>query len=110
MLDRNIHPHFPAGTPMSFPDPHGQVALMLCESILHVLVEEGVISNDKALEVIDGVIELAREDDEMARRRSASRSVVQLLEQIAQSFAAKALDEVTAPAARRSPGCLRVLG
>ena len=32
---------------MPGPDPDGQVSLMLCESILHILVEEGVISRGR---------------------------------------------------------------
>ena len=55
---------------MSVPDPDGQLSLMLCESILHILVEEGVISKEKALEAIDGVVELGREN-EIGRRRSS---------------------------------------
>ena len=31
---------------------------MLCESLLHVLVEEGVISHAKAIESIEGVAEI----------------------------------------------------
>jgi hypothetical protein len=42
-------------------DPQGRVALMLCESILHVLVEEGVITKLKALEAINTVAELTQE-------------------------------------------------
>ncbi len=42
-------------------DPQGRVALMLCESILHVLVEEGVLSKAKAIEAIETVAELTRE-------------------------------------------------
>src|ERR1700730_13559901 len=63
---------------MPAPDPDGQISLMLCESILHILVEEGVISNEKALEAIDGVVELAREND-IGQSRSAGRSAVRLL-------------------------------
>lgn len=61
---------------MPVSDPEGQVSLMLCESILHVLVEEGVIPKAKALEAIDGVVELAREN-EIGRRRSDGRSAAQ---------------------------------
>src|SRR4030088_3486405 len=83
---------------MPAPDPDGQVSLMLCESILHLLVEEGVISKEKALEAIGGVVELARENDGIGQRRSA----VQLIEAIAQTFALKGLDEVTsAPAVEK---------
>ena len=85
---------------MSVPDPDGQLSLMLCESILHILVEDGVISKEKALEAIDGVVQLARENDEIGRRPSASRSAVQLIEAIARTFALKGLDEVT-PLRRR---------
>jgi hypothetical protein len=86
---------------MPVPDPDGQVSLMLCESILHILVEEGVISKEKALKAIDGVVELARENDEIGRRPSASRSAVQLIKAIAQTFALKGLDEVTSLAVER---------
>ena len=94
---------------MPAPDPDGQVSLMLCESILHILVEEGVISDEKALDAINGVAELTRENDDIGRRRSARRSAVQLLEAIAQTFALKGSDEVTSlPAtARGRPGCSR---
>ena len=36
-------------------DPQGRVALMLCESLFHLLVEEGVITKAKAMEAIEGV-------------------------------------------------------
>jgi hypothetical protein len=87
---------------MPAPDPDGQVSLMLCESILHVLLEEGVISKARVLDAINGVVELARESDEIGQRRSTSRSAVQVIEAIAHTFALKGLDEVTSsPADRR---------
>lgn len=96
---------------MPAPDADGQVALMLCESILHILVEEGVISSGKALEAIDSVVELAREN-EAGQPRSATRSAVHLIEAIAQTFALKGSDEVTSlPAKRRGRrGCSKVRG
>jgi hypothetical protein len=97
---------------MAAPEPDGEVSLMLCESILHLLVEEGVISKEKALDAIDGVVELARANDEVGQRPSASRSAVQLIEAIAQTFALKGSDEVTSlPAERRGRlGCSRGCG
>ena len=67
-------------------DPQGRIALMLCESILHVLVEEGVITNDKALEAINTVVELTRE---IAKRNPTlvPHIAADLVEAIAQSFA-----------------------
>ena len=90
-------------------DPDGQVSLMLCESILHILVEEGVISNEKALETIEGVLELARESDKIGQRRSTSRSAAQLIEAIAHTFAVKGSDEVMSLPEERpgQPGCSR---
>jgi hypothetical protein len=91
-------------------EPDGQVSLILCESILHLLVEEGVISNEKALDAINGLVELIRENDDIGQRRSASRSAAQLIEAIAQTFAVKGSDEVTSlPEERRGqPGCSKV--
>ena len=37
------------------PDPEGKVALLLCESLLHVLVEQQVISHEAALSAIQNV-------------------------------------------------------
>ena len=40
---------------MPSPEAHGEVALMLFESLLHLLVEERIIGKEKALEAIEGV-------------------------------------------------------
>ena len=82
---------------MPAPDPDGQISLMLCESILHILVEEGVISKERALDAINGVVELAREKDGIGEHHSAT----QLIEAIAQTFALKGLDEATPVPAER---------
>jgi hypothetical protein len=53
-----------------------------------LLVEEGVITKEKALEAIDGVLELAREMD-TGKRPAANRPPPTLIEAMAQSFALK---------------------
>jgi hypothetical protein len=63
-------------------DPHGEIALMLCESLLHVLVEEGVLPKEKALQAIVTVAELVREMGETG-------AAVNIIEDIARSFTAK---------------------
>lgn len=73
-------------SPMS--DPQGRVALMLCESLFHLLVEEGVITKAKAMEAIEGVAELTREMAE-AGNPIASSIETDLIEAIAKSFALK---------------------
>ena len=74
---------------MASPDPHGQVALMLCESLLHVLVEEAVLSREKAIEVIDVVADLVQDPAETRARGRQESSPAALIERIAATFAAK---------------------
>jgi len=38
---------------MPHSDPQGRIALMLCQSLFHILVEEGVITKAKAMEAIE---------------------------------------------------------
>jgi hypothetical protein len=71
-------------------------------------VEGGVISKVKALEAINSVLELARENDEIGRR--PSRSSAQLMEAIAQTFALKGVDEVISPPARTRRSQVAKLG
>lgn len=75
---------------MQSPEPHCEVALMLCESLIHLLVEEGVIAKYKAIEAIEGVAELA---SEMAVNGSApareKRNAAALVERMAESFRLK---------------------
>jgi hypothetical protein len=75
----------------SEPDPRAQVALMLCESLLHSLVEDGVITNEQALNVIDTVVDLAHEVTTLGSARSNSQapSASIIIEAIRRSFDAK---------------------
>jgi hypothetical protein len=75
---------------------------MLTESILHLLAEEGLISKEKVLDAINGLVELAHDDN----RTRHNGSAVKLLEVIAQTFASKGCDEISSPpvSMRRSAG------
>jgi hypothetical protein len=73
----------------SKPDPHGQVALLLCESLLHVLVEQRVISREAALSAIESVHELTEENAEATAAEIGSVSPTALIRRIVASFAAK---------------------
>ncbi len=70
---------------MTSRDPQARVALMLCESLIHVLVEEGVLSKANAIET---VAELTRE---MANGNPAVEAHIAagLVKSIAESFALK---------------------
>jgi hypothetical protein len=81
-------------------DTHGQVALLLCEALLHVLVERGVITKDYALEAIHTVEELVCEEPPDRTRRPSARAPsraakratpADLIEAIRASFSAKSL-------------------
>ena len=74
---------------MSPVDPQSRVALMLCESVLHVLVEEGVLTKAKAIEAIETVVELIREIAEVGPPDITNHAATHLLEAIAESFALK---------------------
>jgi hypothetical protein len=75
---------------MQSPESHCEIALMLCESLIHLLVEEGVIAKHKAIETIEGVAELA---SEMAANESASAdrkpNAAAVVETIAESLRLK---------------------
>jgi hypothetical protein len=71
------------------PDPEGKVALLLCESLLHVLVEQQVISHEAALSAIQSVLELMQEDAEAMPPGVGDISPTALIERIAATFAAK---------------------
>ena len=73
---------------MSAADTHGKAALMLCESLLHLLVEEGIIAKTKAIEAIEGMAEVAREDIDDEQTSENGTGVVTLIETIAESLAA----------------------
>ena len=70
-------------------DPQGKVALLLCESLLHVLVEERVIGREAALSAIDSALELTRESDDPKTGTAERHAAAALIERIAASFAVK---------------------
>ena len=74
---------------MPRPDPQGQVALLLCESLLHVLIQQRVISREAALSAIEGLLELTQESAETTTREIGIVSPAALIERIAATFAAK---------------------
>ena len=64
-------------------DSQGAVALMLCESILHLLVERGVITRATAIEALETVGDATREmanDDPTVANRAAADLVAAILE------------------------------
>ena len=70
------------------PDPHGQAALMLCECLLLLLVEEGHLPKDRVLEAIGDVIDVKREIAGRTESVVVGIASIGLLRAVAQSLAA----------------------
>lgn len=70
-------------------EPQCEVALMLCESLIHLLVEEGVIAKEKALEAVEGVAQLAGEMAKRDGNPGKKRTAATLAETIATSLSCK---------------------
>ncbi len=70
------------------PDPHGQAALMLCESLILLLIERGLIGRDETTETVNGVIEVERERAVTSHRVVITVASINLLQSIAQSLSA----------------------
>ena len=70
------------------PDPHGQAALMLCESLALLLVEQGVISKHQVIDAIEGIIEVKREIAGTSEPVVVSIASILLLQTISRSISA----------------------
>jgi hypothetical protein len=72
------------------PDPHGQAALMLCEGLILLLVEKGIIDKDQVADVIEGVIEVKQEIAGVSESFVVSLASIALLRAVARSISASA--------------------
>jgi hypothetical protein len=66
--------------------PQGQAALLFCESLIHVLVEEKVLSLRQALSVLTTAVDAKAEDSGVENAAPMDESI-HLLRTIAQSLA-----------------------
>jgi hypothetical protein len=67
-------------------DTHDDSGLMLCESLMLLLVEKGVISREEAVEAVEGVIEVTREIAETNNSAVISLVPISRLQAIARSM------------------------
>ena len=80
------------------PDPHGQAALMLCESLMVLLVEEGILRKEQCIEAVEGVVEVKQEIAGTSESVVVSMASISLLRAVAQSVsAASPYKKVKAP-------------
>jgi hypothetical protein len=74
---------------MIVPDPTGQASLMLCEALIHMLIEKGLLSKQEVSDVIAGVEEIAHEIDSRTEPDVIRQPTSGLLQAIRQSVQAK---------------------
>lgn len=75
--------------PSAEPDAHGQAALLLAESILHALVEAGLITNTGAIETVRLAAEVKYEVATVARESEGRmRQSLELLARLQASLSA----------------------
>jgi hypothetical protein len=77
------------------PSSDGQASLMLCASVLHLLVEEGVAPVEKVMDTVNGIRRLAREMAAangltLAAAAAESKSAAYRIEEIADGLAGRA--------------------
>ena len=72
------------------PDPHGQAALMLCEGLMLLLVETGIIEKHRVADVIEGVAEVKQEIAGVREGVVVSMASIALLQAVARSISASA--------------------
>jgi hypothetical protein len=70
-------------------DYPGELAVLLCDSIFHVLVEQKLIPKEVAVAAVEGVAELAREIAMSGEHPVAGHSAVGVSETMAHSLALK---------------------
>lgn len=69
------------------PDPHGQAALLLVESLIHVMVENGLLTREEALDAVRTSTEVKTEIAEGDREpRPVALASLALLKEICLSF------------------------
>ena len=70
------------------PDPHGQAALMLCEGLALLLIEEGILRKDGVADAIEGIVEVKQEIAGVSEDVVISMTSIGLLQGVARSIAA----------------------
>ena len=80
------------------PDPHGQAALMFCESLALLLIERGALPKGQVVEAVDGIIEVKREIAGVSEAVVVSVASIGLLRTLSRSIeAASDQKPVSAP-------------
>ncbi len=69
-------------------EPFGRIALKLCEGVLLLLIENGALKKDSAVEMIEGLIELTQNEAGESKNDKASLAIIRVLREITPSLMA----------------------
>jgi hypothetical protein len=72
------------------PDPHGQAAMMLCDGLILLLIEKGIIDKDRVADLIEGLVEVQQESAGVRERAEGSMTTTALLRAVGGSISASA--------------------
>ena len=72
--------------PRAQPDASGQAALLLAETMLHILVEAGVLTREQALEVVQTAAEVKGEGAVTGEAPAVLRETLGMLRRMEVSF------------------------
>ena len=70
------------------PDPHGQAALMLCESLAFLFIEQGILGKHQIIDAVESIIESKQEIAEANEPIVISTASIFLLQAILRSISA----------------------
>ncbi len=59
--------------PLGSPDPHGEAALVLVETLIHALIAKGSLSTLEAIDIVDDAVEVQSAMDEDGRHIHGAR-------------------------------------
>ena len=86
-MPEDLQPHGGGAARRPPPDPHGQAALLLFESLLHVLLEKGALTIDEALVITTAAAEVKEEVlAEQSEPESLGRYSLELIDRITASL------------------------
>jgi hypothetical protein len=69
-------------------DPQGQAALMFCESLVHLLMEKGVLGKAEICQAVEGLEEITREMTDRRDTAEMGHAMLAILLPIRQSLEA----------------------
>ena len=73
------------------PDPHGQAALMLCEGLMLLLIEQSVITKKDAAQAVEDIIDVKQMIAGDTESVVISMTSIGLLRAVSQSMSASAV-------------------